>query len=350
MKSYKVLTHNDTYNKTNRYLDNLKSGTAPGLYLQNQLQSTGLSQINPNKFLELIIRTKLPQIFAESAVYGDGSDWNQTELSILGDVNIAVPVTVFDNGNHYAPTIHDNPFEATLLFIPGALLSNGCGNTPADWNEVTKDGEIDLEGYYRLYERRLLPSFMYANEIAEKTGRKAVITIPGIGCGQFAGRFRGQLGSFLKTTLKSFLENHGNGLTNIRAVYFDPYRECDNERYEIDGISYLIRPLTKGNEEKSQLCRPEAYEDHDEEFASCDLFSIVAWDHVSWPGNDFYAGSRATDDGVKAAATDTMLKMTGIEGEYDTFFHQYDPPEDYANWADVVFKNQIQLVVADNCK
>ena len=40
--------------------------------------------------------------------------------------------------------------------------------------------------------------------------------------------------------------------------------------------------------------------------AVSDLFSVVAWDHVSWPGNDFYAGQRKTDDGVKAAATTAM--------------------------------------------
>jgi len=40
------------------------------------------------------------------------------------------------------------------------------------------------------------------------------------------------------------------------------------------------------------------------------------WDHVSWPGNDFYGGSRSTDDGVKAAATDSMAALTGVEGRY----------------------------------
>ena len=54
------------------------------------------------------------------------------------------------------------------------------------------------------------------------------------------------------------------------------------------------------------------------DFNDMDLYIVVAWDHVSWPGNDFYIGARATDDGVKAAATDVMFKMTGIEGSYDS--------------------------------
>ena len=46
----------------------------------------------------------------------------------------------------------------------------------------------------------------------------------------------------------------------------------------------------------------------------CELYSMVAWDHVSRPGNDFFGGARATDDGVKAAATDSMRTLTGIAG------------------------------------
>jgi hypothetical protein len=71
--------------------------------------------------------TKQPQIFAEMAVAGDGSDWSLTELGLLGDVSIAVPVTIFDDGNHHAPTLHDPPFSGMLIFTPGALLRNGRG-------------------------------------------------------------------------------------------------------------------------------------------------------------------------------------------------------------------------------
>jgi hypothetical protein len=78
-------------------------------------------------FLDALINTKVPQIFAESAVAGDGTDWNLIELGILGDISIAVPVTVFDNGNHSAPVPHALPFPGTLVFTPGALLRNGKG-------------------------------------------------------------------------------------------------------------------------------------------------------------------------------------------------------------------------------
>jgi hypothetical protein len=213
---------------------------------------------------------------------------------------------------------------------------------------VTINDEINPEGYYRLYERRLLPAFIHANNLANQKGKIALITIPGMGCGQFAGKFHGQLGSQLRKTLITFLETHGNKFTNIKVVYFDPYQECQNERIEIDGISLFVRPLTKGNIDKPQLCQPQQYAEDGDNFTDYELFSFVAWDHVSWPGNDFYIGARSTDDGVKAAATNLMTVMTGIEGEYNPQIHSYCQPAKYETWKNVVLKNKLQLAVADN--
>src|SRR5262249_44104035 len=87
---------------------------------------------------------------------------------------------------------------------------------------------------------------------------------------------------------------------------------------------------------KSQLCRPAAYAEGGDDFAGCALFSVVAWDHVSWPGNDFFSGARATDDGVKAAATSSMAVLTGVPGTYDSALAKYLPPQPYATWGEVV--------------
>jgi hypothetical protein len=281
--------------------------------------------------------TKLPQIFAESAVAGDGTDWSPTELGLLGDVSIAVPVTVFDDGRHTAPTPHVPPFPGTLVFTPGALLRNGRGQSPADWRETTTpNGELFIEGYYRLYRRRLLPVFNYINDHAARP-RSAFVTVPGIGCGQFAGPFRGELGARLRAVLERLLVEYGASLPNLKAVYYDPYSECENDRREIHGVSFMVRPLrAAGNQRKPQLCRPVAYAEPDDDFSECVLYSVVAWDHVSWPGNDFFMGSRATDDGVKAAASSSMFVLTGIEGEYDAEHGKYQPPQPYRNWDEVV--------------
>jgi hypothetical protein len=284
-------------------------------------------------------------------VAGDGSDWNLTELSILGDVSIAVPVTIFDNGHHTAPVPHPEPFPGTLVFTPGALLRNGRGQPPAasrqppaDWAEVTRaDGQLDPEGYYGLYERRLLPVFQHVNASAAAQDKSALLTIPGLGCAQFAGPFRGQLGAALQAVLERFLKKHGTSFPHIKVVYFDPFNECSNTRQEIHGISLMVRPLLQGNAAKSQLCPPSAYAEDDDDFSDCVLFSIVAWDHVSWPGNDYFGGSRCTDDGVKAAATDSMAVLTGIEGRYDPHRGAYLPPAPYRTWDDVVRQNGLRL-------
>ncbi|MCY7366969.1 MAG: hypothetical protein LH474_02330 [Chamaesiphon sp.] len=348
MKNYQVLINPETFGKVVSYLDQIKSGTAPGRYLFDRIKQLDLNQITTTEFIELLVRTKRPQIFAEVEIYGNGIDWNQTELSILGDISIVTPVTVYDNGKHRHPDLHQTPFAAILIFTPGALLRNGNKITPVDWDEVTIDDEINYKGYYRLYERRLLPAFIYANDLAQQSGKIALITIPGMGCGQFAGIFRGQLGAELRKMLIEFLETHGNKFSNIKVVYFDPYQECENERIEIGGISLFVRPLTKGNSNKPQLCQPEDYAEDGDNFDDYDLFSFVAWDHVSWPGNDFYLGARSTDDGVKAAATNVMTVMTGIEGLYNSHLYSYCQPAVYETWKDVVWKNKIQLEVVDN--
>ncbi|MAT96332.1 MAG: hypothetical protein CL608_04245 [Anaerolineaceae bacterium] len=351
MPKYKTLLSENTYARAQEYLAQLQAGQQAGRYLQQRLAHLGLTSLTVEMLLEQLMRTKRPQIFAESAVAGNGSDWNLTELGLLGDIAIVAPVTFFDNGRHQNPDVHNPPFTGMLLFVPGALLRNGCSQTPADWNEVvTADDQIDKDAYFRLCERRLLPSFLYANEQMRQQGKQAFITIPGLGCGMFAGPFQGQLGEKLKRTLQAFVFKHAASFTHIRAVYYDPYRECQNERINLDGLSFLVRPLTHGNEAKPQLCHPTAYEESGDDFSGCELVSVVAWDHVSWPGNDFYVGSRATDDGVKGAATDVTAVMTGIPGNYNSHTFQYEPPTDYKNWNEVIQNNNIKIDVTQTLR
>jgi len=303
-----------------------------------------VNSLSDEKFLELLVNTKRPQIFAESEVHENGNDWNATELSILGDVSIAVNVIIFDNGRHSLPDLHDKPFGGTLIYVPGALLRNDTGNTPVDWLNVATENEFDLSKYGSLYEKKLLPVFQYIHN--NSVERDAVVTVPGLGCGQFAGRFQGKMAACLKVALILFLEKYSEVLSNIKLVYFDPYGECDNETFEFNGISLHIRPLTKGNSDKPQLSHLGSYIDDVSE--DLRLFSVVAWDHVSWPGNDFHLGSRTTDDGVKAAATDSMRVMTGIAGHYNHLSFTYDPTTRYTNWEKVVLVNKIQLRVEGN--
>lgn len=316
----------------------------PGRILQNALGREGAGAMTEQSFLTALINTKVPQIFAESAVAGDGSDWNQMELGILGDISMAVPVTIYDDGKHTSPTPHACPFPGTLVFTPGALLCNGRGLPPVDLAEVTTDkGSLCEDGYFQLYERRLRPVFEHVNAVAAAAGKRAFITVPGLGCGQFAGRFRGKLGEALQRALVKILQQHGSVWTNIQAVYFDPFAESRNSRELIHGITLLVRPLQHGNQDKPQLCPPQTYAESGDDFSACLFTSIVAWDHVSWPGNDFFAGSRCTDDGVKAAATNSMAVITGMAGRYDTAHAAYLPPAPFHTWEAVVRHHKLRL-------
>ena len=343
---HSILVPEETWRRAEEYLASLRSGKeAPGKRLQDRISSTNLATMSIESFFGELSETRKPQVFAESDVYGDGRDWTLIELGLLGDVSVVVPVTIFDDGVHSRPSVHQTPFTGTLVYTPGALLRNGKGFEPADQARVVNaDGQLCDEGYYDLYECRLLPVFQYVN--AQSSGdRPAFVTIPGLGCGQFAGAFEGTLGVRLERVLQRFLEKHGASFPNIKAVYFDPYSECGNARHEIHGISFFVRPFTRRtNGGKSQLCQPTDYEEASDDFSRCHLFSVVAWDHVSWPGNDFYLNCRCTDDGVKAAATNSMEVLTGVAGSYDESANKYLPSEPFIGrqWKEVVEKGQAE--------
>ncbi|MCZ8157672.1 MAG: hypothetical protein O9264_16255 [Leptospira sp.] len=346
MNDYKILINQITSNKIREYKNSiLEKRKKPGKYLTLNLKEIDLSNTSFEDFTELLLNTKVPQIFAESQVMGDGSDWNLDELSILGDISIAVPVKVFDNALHVKPMLHSIPLDSVLIYTPGALLENMRNQTPADWDEVVLNDHINQKAFYSLYERRLLPPFLYMNETCKQLKKQAIITIPGLGCGQFAGKFRGTLGNHLKEFLSFFLSKYVREFSNIKVVYYDPYNECSNERVEIQHLVFLTRPLTQGNENKPQLCYPVVYQDKGDNFSDLKHFSIVAWDHVSWAGNDFYIGSRVTDDGVKSASTNSMEILTGFKGTYNAEEFKYLPPNPYQNWREVILKNNLKIDV-----
>ena len=332
--SYQILIPDNTRLRLADYEAAVRSGARrPGDKLAACLEIE-------DDFTTALQHTKLPQIFAESAVAGDGSDWNLTELGLLGDISVGMEVTVFDDGRHSDPEIHVAPFEGGLVFVPGALLRSSGSARPADWDEVVDDRRrIIPDAYDALYTRRLLPGFRWVEKQARAHGQSALVTLPGLGCGQFAGPFRGQLGAELERALRRFLDLHGEEFPSIQTVIYDPYSACRPDRVTHGGVDFRVRPLTMGG--KPQLSQPQVHAEEGDDLSGCRLFSFVAWDHVSWPGNDFYGGARSTDDGVKAAATSAMEVVTGVCGQYSESRTAYLPPEPHATWGDLVREQSV---------
>lgn len=345
--SYQVLFERPLLGKAEAYLEAIRQGEVePGVRLARRLAASA-GPLTAFQLLECLLQTKQPQIFAESAVVGDGSDWNATELSLLGDMSIAAEVEVYDDGRHRQPAVHPEAFPATLIFTCGALLANGHGHATPDLMEAGPDGHLDQVALNSLYARRLRPVFACIQARAEARERPALVTVPGLGCGQFAGRHRGEMGQRLLLALEQLLGGCSPELSAIRTVIFDPYDEGEDDHVDFGTTQLRVRPLLRSANPHPQLCPPRAYEEANDDFSSCDLYSLVAWDQVSWPGNDFYTGARVTDDGVKAAATDVMTAMTGVAGGYDSSRNQYQPPEPYLHWEDCVLRNQLRLRLAE---
>lgn len=81
---YEILIPDNTRTLLAEYEVALRSGnTQPGARLATTLNGD-------HDFLTALLSTKQPLIFAESAVAGDGSDWNLTELGLLGDISVAM--------------------------------------------------------------------------------------------------------------------------------------------------------------------------------------------------------------------------------------------------------------------
>ena len=115
---YSIILPQETLLRANKYLQELQfDRTVPGKRLQSLIQKEELKQFQSSDLLGKLFDTKIPQIFAESEVVGDGSDWNLTELRLLGDISVAVPVTIYDNGNTIIPSSTSHLFRECWFLL-----------------------------------------------------------------------------------------------------------------------------------------------------------------------------------------------------------------------------------------
>ncbi|XP_054262352.1 uncharacterized protein LOC128986181 [Macrosteles quadrilineatus] len=357
MSSYDIILSEDTVRMVLQYKTDLQTNTKEaGNYLKSQLSSLpnkelSLGEETSGRFLQMLMSTKEYRCNSDTSVRGDGSDWNETEFKILGEISIAMKVQVFDNGvwkiNDNAFKVHDPPMTAHLLYTQGPLLIGKRfeGTTP-DFEAISKDGKINQENYNDLMKKRLLPIFIYAEETAKKENKKALIVIPGLGCGVYAKEYKGQMGEYLQNALRSVIKDLPP-CEHIACVRYDPYNECEDCEEIINSVTFRLRKYT-GSQGRPQLSRVEDFEETKGEFENCVLYKVVACDHVSFPGNNYFLGVRKSDDGVTAAATNTMEVLTGKKGRYSQ--GHYLAPEGNRKWLTVAFHNETKLVVDGNIK
>jgi hypothetical protein len=323
-----------TLAKAESYLDALrKEPTQAGVKLKAKVDN--FHELNAQELIALLMNTRQPEIFAESATVLNGSDWNAEETSILGDISfVTFDTNAFNDGAHFGHQSHKAPLPVNLIYAAGCLLRNDHRSRTADMEEVLEDGKVNEENLYRLYERRLLPGLILQNQKAKEDEKRLFINIPGIGCGQFAGMYQNQVRQLLPKVLKKLFRKHHELLDMVDTVTYDPFSPnfIDEEdlvdQLALPGIAnFIIRPLqTSGVQAASQLEFPKV----DDINEQCRLVKIVAWDHFSYPGNDMWADSRATDDGVTFASTDTFLAMKNL-GQFGPAVQSSDMKLSYNN-------------------
>ena len=371
-RNYIVTIDHNTLTKVRAYLAKIKTLGVGGLsgvvgyrleevlghYLYDekddavQKKQQKLANLTLEQFLEILLNTKKPKAFAEDELDVNNNEWNAEEIDILEYVGFAVPVDIYDEGQHGDhPTIHTEPFKGNLLYIPGpVLVSNNRGLRSYD--EIVKDGRLDQEAANKMFEERLLPLFIHANNQAASKGKRAVITIPGISCGFFGGEFGndgdGSMAVVLRNAIGEILKTHKDKLKNIGLVYFDPFKLgiCGDSDENIDGIKFRTRPALGGANRPAQLCHPSKYQKEGEDFRDCELFSFVAADSISWPGNDMMVDSKATDEGVKTGATNALAVVTGVGGRYErhpNFGPSRYKSDSYGSYGQMIAHQRIKL-------
>ncbi|MES2212879.1 MAG: hypothetical protein V4490_07055, partial [Pseudomonadota bacterium] len=365
--------------------------------------------------IQALVNSKATTVFAEDAwnqKTNAKEKWTAKELSLLARIGCHIPVTIYDDGawdrnasgGHLANTthVHPTPFQGHLLFISGPLLKrldyranrplvgpDTEQNSPPDRCAVIKEVNghrvIHQELYNQMIEARLLPMLQRANALSNPNN-KAIVSLPGIGCGVFSGEFARETKDSLCIAVSAMLEKHIARLPNIRAVVLDTYDSMptldagfsapkpSGDRVKTIGhLAYAVC-ATRGRG-RCQLSSPEKFaQDLGLGTDNFTLFGGVAGDPVALPTNDYLQGNtRNTVDGSVGASTSACSSLTGIAGQYvgrqysyteimpgvgswdydpnaptTALSHQYFPPDGYNDWEAVYQRNNCSLHATPN--
>jgi hypothetical protein len=230
------------------------------------------------------------------------------EWDINANTILVVPkVTVYDEGQREHIKVVAKPFESNLLYISGPLLQQDESfPNLTDRHKVFDGNQFNIQKYNQLIEERVLPALLHINEMALAAGKKAVIGMPGLGCGAFATyEVKDTISDDFFAAIRAILQKHSNAFPAIGRIEFSSKDHIKNQ--QVGDIK-----LHRGKNYPGLNIQPQKGEKS---------FRIVAWDPLSAPGNEYWVQSkyltdRSSDDPISILSTNILEIITGIKGKY----------------------------------
>lgn len=325
----------ETTRKINSLRKKIQEKVPIGSNLKRVLNDCGIqpSTLTNEVVLLMLLRTKKPKCFAESDV--NGHDWTHDEFAILSEIGTCVAnVTVYDDAKwghkNSTPFRQYKRHQATLLFMNGPILKPDAPISKQDnceFKQLVSNKALKQDAYKAYLERRLMLLLKQASDQAAIHKKKAYIALPGIGCGEFAGSFAHQLTqriggnsavyeSCIIDIIQNFTQQYPNHSIGCIRLNMGPAGGVVSEVRQIGDIPF-VRSDQQGYKGHAMLAKPQDVIPQKYRRDDFEIFSVVAGDPVSFPGNDMYIDSKFTDEGAQGGATDLVTKITGIPGHYD---------------------------------
>lgn len=301
----------------------------------NDLQQALKKIQDTDELLDLIVKTKglqsIEKKYAETQSNYDGGNFNQQEFEILSRINTFIEGNeAYDNGAKEPGAPYDKPMPIDL-FITNGMVLKGVANT-VDFQEISKCKAEKEKTYFiknNLVER-LLPGFLYANNKAIKSGQKTVITIPGIGCGEFAGEYKKFAYKALQAAIAEILEKNPNLENGIESVIFDTWVKTPKitKHQNINDVNFFTLASQDSKTKNYGINSPteklyelikESFEDAIEVPKNCSRTGFVAGDQYQTPlCADFkLQNARAvTNEGWVGSSNNGAILALGINPEY----------------------------------
>jgi hypothetical protein len=237
-------------------------------------------------------------VFAEDPTPNQQRRYNHALLwDILPTISVAFWTTVLDNGMRQLTDVvpYKTPFEALFVYVSGPLMRQD--GFIYEWNKVFLRGD-PFRNYCDLWTIRLEPVLAYINAVAKIRQLQAVVVTPGIGTGLFADPKIKQISTWFHRMLEHVL---GKGsYPNIDTVRFINWGDTDTVESLVQDKtrtrSILLVRTGKGTVQSPVETMGYSSKTHF-------LARLVAWDPLSWPGNEAWNGSRGSDDGVSGMSS-----------------------------------------------